>query len=154
MMTNEILEAYWPIALGTLLVLVALVTLLLVRRRGQRVELGQIDPVIAPTLTRTKTISPVVAPPVVPVAIAPPLGDADDLRRIKGLGPKVAAQLGGLGIIRFDQLAALDSEGQARLDAQLGPFAGRMARDRWVEQAALLAQNDIAAFEARFGKVG
>lgn len=153
-MNSDLLTAYWPIILGGLLVLFALVALLLVRRRGQRVALGQIDPVIAPTLTRTATVDPVVAPLTAPVQVPAPVGEADDLRRIKGLGPKVAAQLGGLGITRFDQLAALDTAGQATLDAQLGPFAGRMARDRWVEQADLLARNDIAAFEAQFGKIG
>ena len=153
-MISEILTAYWPIILGGLLVLSGIATLLLVRRRGQRVELGQIDPVIAPTLTRAMTVDPVVAPPTTPVIVPASTGEPDDLRRIKGLGPKVAAQLGGLGITRFDQLATLDTDGQATLDAQLGPFAGRMARDRWVEQANLLARNDIAAFEAQFGKIG
>lgn len=153
-MTSDILMAYWPILLGGLLVLVALVTLLLVRRRGQRVELGQIDPVIAPTLTRAVAIDPVAAAPKAPVPIPVTAGAPDDLRRIKGLGPKVAAKLGAIGITRFDQLAALDAEGQAALDAQLGAFAGRMARDRWIEQASLLAQDDIAAFEAQFGKIG
>lgn len=153
-MMSEILTVYWPVLLGGLLVLFALVTLLLVRRRGQRVEIGQIDPVIAPTLTRATTVDPVIAPPTNPIIVTETLGEPDDLRRIKGLGPKVAAQLGALGITRFDQLATLDTDGQATLDAQLGPFAGRMARDRWVEQAGLLARNDIAAFEAQFGKIG
>ena len=40
-----------------------------------------------------------------------------------------------------------------KLDAQLGPFAGRPARDGWVEQAKYLAAGDVAGFEARFGKV-
>lgn len=153
-MTSDILTAYWPILLGALFVLVALAMLLAVRRRGQRVELGQIDPVIAPTLTRAATVDPVVAPPVALVRVTAPVGEPDDLRRIKGLGPKVAAQLGTLGITRFDQLAALDPREQATLDAQLGSFAGRMARDRWIEQADFLARNDIAAFEAQFGKIG
>lgn len=153
-MTSEFITTYWPIMLGGLLVALALAALLLVRQRGQRVELGQIDPVIAPTLTRAMMPEPVVAPPVMPIETPEPVGAPDDLRRIKGLGPKVAAQLAALGIVRFDQLAALDPEAQAKLDAQLGPFAGRMARDRWIGQADLLARNDIAAFEAQFGKIG
>ncbi len=153
-MTLEILTAYWPIILGGLLILIALVVLLAVRRHGQRVELGQIDPVIVPTLARTITVDPVVPPPTAPVSVPESTGEPDDLRRIKGLGPKVAAQLGALGITRFDQLATLDADGQATVDAQLGAFAGRMARDSWVEQADLLGRNDIAAFEAKFGKIG
>ena len=153
-MTSELLTTYWPIILGGLLILIALVVLLAVRRHGQRVDLGQIDPVIAPTLTRAVIVEPVIAPPTAPVSVPGSSGEPDDLRRIKGLGPKVAAQLGALGITRFDQLATLDAAGQAALNAQLGVFAGRMARDRWVEQADLLGRNDIAAFEAKFGKIG
>ncbi len=153
-MTSEFITVYWPLLLGGLLLALALIMLLLVRRRGQRVELGQIDPVIAPTLTRTATAASAVAPPALTIEMPELAGEHDDLRRIKGLGPKVAAQLAELGIARFDQLAALDPEAQAKLDSQLGPFAGRMARDRWIEQADLLARNDIAAFEAQFGKIG
>ena len=40
-----------------------------------------------------------------------------------------------------------------RLDAQLGAFRGRIARDRIVEQADYLARNDIDGFEQRFGKL-
>ena len=42
----------------------------------------------------------------------------------------------------------------AELDAKLGAFQGRMARDRWIEQATLLVAGDRAAYEAAFGKLG
>ena len=158
-MTSETLLAYWPFLLGGLIVLVALFVLL--RRRGQHVELGSDAPTASATLARSVRIEPepvrleVTEVPLAPaIAVPVPTGAPDDLRRIKGLGPKVAAQLGDLGIVRFDQLAALDADAQASLDAQLGAFAGRMARDRWIEQAALLARDDVAAFEAQFGKLG
>lgn len=151
-MTIEMLLTYWPVIIGGVIVLIALV--LLLRRRGQRVELGSVDPILAPTLARTATIDTVVAPRDIPIAAPPLVGEPDNLLQIKGLGPKVAVQLGTLGIVRFDQLAALDHDAQAALDAQLGTFAGRMARDRWIEQAALLARNDVAGFEAQFGKLG
>ena len=38
--------------------------------------------------------------------------------------------------------------------SQLGVFTGRMARDRWIDQAKLLASGDTAAYEAEFGKLG
>jgi len=50
-------------------------------------------------------------------------------------------------------MAALDEDAATRLDAQLGPFSGRMTRDRWIEQARFLAAGDIAGFEAVFGKL-
>lgn len=85
-------------------------------------------------------------------APAPDAG-ADDLRRIKGVGPKLAALLATLGITRFAQIATWDDAEIDRIDAQLGTFAGRIRRDAWVEQAGYLANGDVAGFEARFGKV-
>ena len=73
---------------------------------------------------------------------------------LKGLGPKVGARLAELGVATIADLAGLDEQGAAALDAQLGTFSGRMARDRWIEQAKLLAAGDIKGFEAAFGKLG
>ncbi|MDE2620745.1 MAG: hypothetical protein KGL54_11345 [Sphingomonadales bacterium] len=77
----------------------------------------------------------------------------DDLTRIKGVGPKLSALLASLGITRFAQIAAWSDEDLARVDAQLGSFAGRPARDQWIEQARLLADDDTAGYESRFGKL-
>lgn len=73
--------------------------------------------------------------------------------QLKGLGPKVAARLGELGIVTVGQLAALDHDAAQALDAQLGAFAGRMERDRWIEQARFLAAGDVKGFEAVFGRL-
>lgn len=86
-------------------------------------------------------------------ATAPVSQEGDDLGRIKGVGPKLKALLTSLGITRYAQIAAWTEEDIARIDAQLGTFAGRATRDNWVEQARLLASGDTAAYEARFGKV-
>ena len=80
-------------------------------------------------------------------------GSADDLRRIKGVGPKLVALLNGLGITRYAQIAAWTDADIDRVDAQLGAFAGRVRRDNWVEQAKFLAADDAAGFEAKFGKL-
>jgi predicted flap endonuclease-1-like 5' DNA nuclease len=72
---------------------------------------------------------------------------------LKGLGPKLEARLASLGITTVGQLASLSPAEAASLDAQLGPFTGRMARDRWLEQARLLASGDRAGFEAAFGRL-
>lgn len=76
---------------------------------------------------------------------------ADDLTRIKGLGPKLATTLGDLGVTRFSQIAAWSDADIDRIDSQLGRFEGRIRRDAWVEQAKYLAADDVAGFEARFG---
>ena len=83
-----------------------------------------------------------------------PAGPADDLQQLKGVGPKFVARLGELGITRFDQLAGLNPNEAAHLDERMGPFQGRLARDRVMEQADLLARGDIETFEERFGKLG
>ncbi len=81
------------------------------------------------------------------------LEPADDLLRIKGVGPKLVALLASLGVTRFAQIAAWDEAEIDRIDARLGTFAGRIRRDSWVEQANFLASGDVAGFEARFGKM-
>ncbi|MFD2780706.1 hypothetical protein ACFS32_05735 [Novosphingobium pokkalii] len=90
------------------------------------------------------------APP--PVEIATDAG-GDDLTRIKGLGPKLKTLLASLGVTRFDQIAGWSEEDVARIDAQLGAFAGRPTRDNWVEQAKLLSSGDTAAYEDKFGRL-
>lgn len=80
--------------------------------------------------------------------------DGDDLRRIKGLGPKLVALLKEQGITRFDQIAAWNDADIDRIDAGLGRFQGRVRRDQWVEQAKFLAADDDAGFTERFGQNG
>jgi predicted flap endonuclease-1-like 5' DNA nuclease len=81
-------------------------------------------------------------------------GPPDELTRIKGLGPKAAAQLQALGITRYAQLGELDSAQAKSIDQQMGVFRGRLERDRWIEQARYLARGDTATFEKEFGKLG
>lgn len=85
--------------------------------------------------------------------VALPEAEPAPLTRIKGLGPKVATRLAELGITRVDQLAMLTDDDAEALDAQLGAFRGRIARDRWVEQARFLAAGDVRGFEAVFGRL-
>ena len=79
--------------------------------------------------------------------------DADDFQRMKGVGPKLADALHARGFTRFEQLAGLSAEEVEHIDAQLGPFRGRISRDRIVEQAQYLARGDQDGFEQRFGKL-
>jgi len=109
-------------------------------------------PLGASPATETADLAPVAPAAEAPIAPAPSYADGP-VTQLKGLGPKVAAQLGALGVATVGEMAALsDSEAQ-RIDAQLGNFTGRMGRDRWIEQARLLAAGDKAGFEAVFGKL-
>ena len=78
---------------------------------------------------------------------------ADDLTRLKGVGPKLADMLHERGFTRFEQVAHLTAAEIDLIDQQLGPFAGRLRRDRIVEQAAYLARGDVDGFEQHFGKL-
>ena len=59
----------------------------------------------------------------------------DDLRRIRGIGPKLERILNDLGIYRIAQIAELDDDGVARLASRLPRFPDRIVRDAWVQQA-------------------
>jgi predicted flap endonuclease-1-like 5' DNA nuclease len=92
--------------------------------------------------------NPVVLTPIgVPAAVGP----SDDLMQIKGIGPKLNDLLLGLGIRRFDQIAAWTPRDVARVDSFLAEFRGRIAREGWIEQAGLLSRGATGEFEARFG---
>lgn len=116
------------------------------------------------TTQRTNSFAPAPSPPppsIAEVADAPPApaetapenAAADDLTRIKGVGPKLVALLADLGITSFVQIAAWSEDDIDRIDGQLGRFEGRIRRDSWVEQAKFLVTDDTAGFAARFGNL-
>jgi len=78
---------------------------------------------------------------------------ADDLTRLKGVGPKLAAQLNTLDVTSFAQIANWSEADIDRIDDQLGRFKGRIRRDNWIEQARLMESGDTGAYEAKFGKL-
>lgn len=88
-----------------------------------------------------------------PAPAAPP-ASADDLSRIKGVGPKLVALLAELGVTSFAQVAAWSDDDVTRIDDQLGRFKGRITRDQWIAQAQLLAAGDETGFAERFGRNG
>lgn len=66
---------------------------------------------------------------------------ADDLTRIKGIGPKYARKLNELGVTKISQVAAWKDEDIARFAAQLKAAPGRIRKAGWVESAKQLAQS-------------
>ncbi|MEI6441309.1 MAG: hypothetical protein WCO83_14010 [Alphaproteobacteria bacterium] len=87
--------------------------------------------------------------PAIPLAVGAP----DDLLQLKGVGPILNTLLNELGVTRFDQIAAWGAREISEVDAHLGAFNGRIVRDEWIDQAGLLANGNIAAFEAKYGKL-
>ena len=79
-------------------------------------------------------------------------GLPDDLKRIKGIGPKLEKLCNSLGFWHFDQIAAWTDQEVAWVDANLEGFKGRVSRDNWVEQAKLLASGAETEFSRRVDK--
>lgn len=77
--------------------------------------------------------------------------DANDVRRLKGVGDKFAAALAKLGITSIDQISAWSGADADVIDSQLGAFSGRIRTDRLVEQARLLHEGRTTEYETRFG---
>lgn len=76
-------------------------------------------------------------------------GQADDLTKIKGVGPKLAELCHSLGFYHFDQIAAWTADEVAWVDQNLEGFKGRVTRDEWVSQAKILAAGGETEFSAR-----
>ncbi|QGX97999.1 NADH-quinone oxidoreductase subunit E [Roseovarius faecimaris] len=76
-------------------------------------------------------------------------GKADDLKLIKGVGPKLEKLLHSLGFYHFDQIAEWTADEVAWVDQNLEGFKGRVSRDTWVDQAKILAAGGETEFSAR-----
>lgn len=163
----DFVRDYWPLILAGL-VLLAIIAFVLLRPR-QRVRLSDQQAPVRPHMaaqprSRSSGIADdaaaaasdvtgqIINAPVhahLPGASGPP----DDLQRLKGVGPKLASMLNGLGIFRFEQLARLSDADLECLDGQLGAFRGRLRRDQVPQQADYLARGDEDGFQHRFGKL-
>lgn len=89
-----------------------------------------------------------------PTALTAPKGAADDLKKIKGVGPKLEGTLNELGYFHYDQIAAWGPDELRSVDESLGGFAGRATRDDWIAQAKLLAAGGEAGAPKRSGQGG
>lgn len=74
------------------------------------------------------------------ILLKAPDGDVDNLKRISGIGPKLALKLHALGIFHFHQLAALSPKGIKELEGRIGT-RGRAQREDWAGQAHRLMAN-------------
>ncbi|RUV53905.1 proton-conducting membrane transporter, partial [Mesorhizobium sp. M5C.F.Ca.IN.020.29.1.1] len=76
-------------------------------------------------------------------------GKASNLRRLIGIGPANERLLNGLGVTTYAQIAAWTAADVKRIEETLN-FDGRIERERWIEQAKLLAAGDEEEFARRF----
>jgi predicted flap endonuclease-1-like 5' DNA nuclease len=118
-------------------------------------------PAPAPAPTPAPVPAPPPPPPPPPPApepvaavaggpkIAAAVGEPDDLKLIKGIGPKLEKLCNSLGVTRFDQIAKWTSADIAEVDPHLDNFTGRIQRDDWVGQAKILASGGTTEFSNR-----
>jgi len=84
-----------------------------------------------------------------PWGLAGPIGGkADNLTRIKGIGSKINQILNEMGIYHFSQIAAWTEKEIEEVDEKL-KFKGRIVREKWVEQAKVLAEGGETEFSKR-----
>ena len=69
----------------------------------------------------------------------------DDLKEIKGIGPKLEKRLKEMGITSFYQIAKFQSHDIEKLADTLGAFRGRIERDGWVIGAT-------QAYQSKYGE--
>ncbi|MEC7764574.1 MAG: hypothetical protein VX874_21905 [Pseudomonadota bacterium] len=113
-----------------------------------RDEAATTGPTVVPTSEPAQPLTSVVA--VKPETLdAPRAGAADDLKQIKGVGPKLEALVNKLGFYHFDQIAAWTPAEVSWVDDNLEGFKGRVTRDGWVEQARVLADGGSTAFSKK-----
>ncbi len=80
-------------------------------------------------------------------------GKADNLRRLIGIGPVNEKLLKGQGVTTYAQIAAWTEADVKRIEEVLN-FDGRIAREKWIEQAKLLAAGNEAEFARQFPTAG
>ncbi|MEL7042205.1 MAG: hypothetical protein AAGL90_11820 [Pseudomonadota bacterium] len=77
--------------------------------------------------------------------LEPGFGQADNLEKIRGIGPMLRQLLNDTGVFYYWQIAEWGAEDVMSVDALLPGYQGRITRDRWVEQAQELASLPGAA---------
>ena len=105
----------------------------------------------APTPEKSAETEGEVAEAAPETLTGPRAGGADDLKLLKGVGPKLEAMLNELGFYHFDQIAAWSPAEVAWVDNRL-TFKGRIERDGWIEQAGKLASGEETEFAKRAKK--
>ena len=105
---------------------------------GPAIAPTPVETIAEPAVEAAAPAGPLAAPAAEaePPAEAPPV--ADDLTRMTGIGPKLAAALAERGVTRFAQIAGWTDADLAEVDAALS-LRGRAVREAWVAQARRLA---------------
>ena len=93
--------------------------------------------------TKNELLTQSIRPTAADTDDIPTLSDPgpDDLKLIKGVGPKIEKMLNDLGIYKFSQIAAWTKADIDMISDKLGSFQDRIERDDWVKKAKQLDKN-------------
>lgn len=95
--------------------------------------------------SEVKAKSKPAAKPKVLYTDGPTDGTPDDLKKIKGIGPKFEGDLNGKGVYYFRQIAAWKAADVKMVEGVIDSFPGRIKRDEWIKQAKALAKQAAKA---------
>ncbi|MGY8640826.1 MAG: hypothetical protein ACKVJU_07010 [Verrucomicrobiales bacterium] len=71
----------------------------------------------------------------------------DNLREIKGVGPKLSNELNKYGIFCYKQIANWSDYNVAEFSERLNCFKNRIERDRWIPQASAMECSDLSGID-------
>ncbi|RUX77392.1 proton-conducting membrane transporter [Mesorhizobium sp. M7A.F.Ca.US.006.04.2.1] len=100
--------------------------------------------------SKPATVKPATAKPA---TAKPASGKPDNLRRLIGIGPVNEKLLKAQGVTSFAQIASWTAADIKRIEDVMN-FDGRIARERWIEQAKLLAAGNEKEFAKQFPTAG
>jgi len=104
---------------------------------------GETTPMAArpPRSTTVKPKAAAKSKPKVLYTDGPTDGEPDDLKKIKGIGPKFEGDLNSKGIYYFRQIGAWKAADIKMVEGVIDSFPGRIKRDEWVKQGKALAKS-------------
>ena len=102
---------------------------------------------------KSATSKPATAKKAAPPPAKTASGKPDNLRRLIGIGPVNEKLLKAQGVTSFAQIASWTAADIKRIEDVMN-FDGRIARERWIEQAKLLAAGNEKEFAKQFPTAG
>jgi len=87
-----------------------------------------------------------------PLSLTERPDNADELKRIKGIGAVIETTLNELGIYRFEQIAEWNEDNVSWVENYIS-FPGRIDREDWLEQARILNEGGTTEFAKRPKKI-
>jgi NADH-quinone oxidoreductase subunit E len=100
-----------------------------------------VSPLAYRPAAEVETLVIAAQPGAAPLLLDGPRGQADDLKKITGVGPSNESELHNLGVYHFWQIASWTAPEVAWVAHHI-EFGTRIAQENWMDQAARLARGE------------